>query len=332
MVTKVRWGLLSTARINRRLIPAIRASKRGELVAVASRSAQKSAEYAGEWKIPQSYGSYEAMLASDAVDAVYISLPNHMHAEWAVRALDAGKHVLCEKPFAISIQQIDQMIAAQQRSGLVLQEAFMYRHHPQTKRMNEMMRDGELGEVLLVRSHFSFFMEDRSTNVRMVPEYGGGSLWDVGIYPLSLAQMVFGGLPETVNGQQWIGDTGIDDVFAGQLHYSGGRTAQISSGFQIPYETSAEIHGTKGRLTINRPFVGSSDRESKMVFTSADGQSKTVQVPKTDAYECEVENMNDAILDGVPTLVTLEESRKHVQVAVALYESARTGQPVILER
>src|SRR5690606_26641615 len=144
---------------------------------------------------------------------------------------------------------------------------FMYRHHPQTKKMNEMMRAGELGEVLLVRSHFSFFMEDRSTNVRMVPAFGGGSLWDVGIYPLSLAQMVFGEMPGTVTGMQWIGDTGVDDVFAGQIQYSVGRAAQISSAFQIPYDTSAEIHGTKGRLAITRPFTGSSDRDSKMVYT-----------------------------------------------------------------
>jgi predicted dehydrogenase len=165
----------------------------------------------------------------------------------------------------------------------------------------------------------------------MVPAYGGGSLWDVGIYPLSFAQMVYADLPVSVTGQQWIGDTGVDEVFAGQMQYSGVRAAQISSGFHIPYHAGVEIHGTQGRLILTRPFTNMNERDSKMTFTAADGKSKTLRVPKADPYQCEVDNMNDAILDGVLTLVTLAESRRHVQVALALYESARSGQPLSLE-
>ena len=144
-MNKIRWGLLSTAHINRRLIPAIRASERGELVAVASRSQDQADAYAAEWDIPQAFASYEAILASDAIDAVYISLPNHLHAEWTVKALHNGKHVLCEKPFALSLEGVDSMIAATEETGNVLAEAFMYRHHPQMKAVGEWVQAGRLG-------------------------------------------------------------------------------------------------------------------------------------------------------------------------------------------
>ena len=158
---KVRWGLLSTARINRRLIPPIRASKRSTLAAVASRELAKAQAYAAEWEIPRVFGSYEELLASNEIDAVYISLPNHLHAEWTVNALRAGKHVLCEKPFAVSVEEVDRMVAASHETGGVLQEAFMYRHHPQTKLAEAWVREGRLGEITLVRGIFSFSMTNR---------------------------------------------------------------------------------------------------------------------------------------------------------------------------
>lgn len=329
-MNSVRWGLLSTANINRRLIPAIRASQRGELVAVASRDAQRVKKYASEWEIPRFFNSYEAMLEAEEIDAVYISLPNHMHAEWTIRALQAGKHVLCEKPFAISVEEVDRMIAASRESGRVLAEAFMYRHHPQTKTVSEWVREGRLGTVRLVRSTFSFFMQNREGNVRLVPEYGGGALWDVGIYPISFTRLIYGGLPETVTAQQWIGSTGVDEVFAGQLHYSDGRSAQIACGFSIPFQSTLEAHGDKGRISLNRPFTQTEDKEREVVFTPADGQAGAINTPQMDPYFGEVDDMHAAILDGAPPLVTLDESRDHVRMATALLEAARTGQMVRL--
>jgi predicted dehydrogenase len=324
----VRWGLLSTARINRRIIPGIRESKRGILAAVASRDQAKGQAYAAEWQIPRVFGSYEEMLASDEIDAVYISLPNHLHAEWTVRALEAGKHVLCEKPFAQSVEEVDRMTAASQRTGRVLQEAFMYRHHPQTKLAGEWVRSGWLGEIRLVRSAFSFFMENREGNVRLVPGYGGGALWDVGIYPVSFAQFIFGRLPETVTAQQWTGQTGVDESFAGQMHYSNGQVAQIYGAFSVPFYTLTEIHGTKGRITITKPYTGSNEPDSEITMTSSQGEPQKLRIDPIDSYLAEVENMHAAILDGASTLISLEESRNHVRTACALYEAARTGQMV----
>jgi len=328
---KVRWGLLSTARINRRLIPPIRASKRSTLAAVASRELEKAQAYAAEWKIPRTFGSYEEMLSSNEIDAVYISLPNHLHAEWAIRALQAGKHVLCEKPFAISVEEVDRMAAASRETGRVLQEAFMYRHHPQTKLAEAWIKDGRLGEVTLVRGFFSFNMTNREGNVRLNPAYGGGALWDVGVYPMSFAQLVYGQAPERVTGEQWVGDTGVDESFTAQMYYGGGRTAQIACSFRIPFYTSIEIHGTQGRFIIEWPFLRIDEKGRSFVYTPSEGNPQKIRSGRVDPYLAEVENMNAAILDGQPTLISLQESRDHVRTVQALYQAAKTGQMVALD-
>ncbi|MCB9422281.1 MAG: Gfo/Idh/MocA family oxidoreductase [Ardenticatenaceae bacterium] len=329
MVEKIRWGLLSTANINRRVIPAIRMSARGELTAVASRSQAKSDAYAAQWEIPQAFGSYEAMLESDAVDAVYIGLPNRLHAEWSIKAMRAGKHVLCEKPFALTLAEVDEMTAVSQQTGMKLAEAFMYRHHPQTKIVGEWVRNGRLGDIVLVRSHFSFKLENLA-NVRMIPELGGGSLWDVGVYPLSLAQFVMGGAPQQVWGRQWVGaSSGVDESFAGQMDYGNGRVAQISSGFRTPFHTWAEIIGTNGRLTLNRPFIGLDERR-QLLFYHPDDTIEEVRVPQQELYLGEIEDMHAAIFDDQPNYLTLAETRNHIRTVLALYESAQTGRVVHL--
>lgn len=327
-MSNVRWGLLSTANINRRLIPAIRASARGELVAVASRDRTKAAAYARNWEIPQSFGSYETMLESGAIDAVYISLPNHLHAEWTIAALKAGVHVLCEKPMAISLAEVDAMIAASRETGMVLAEAFMYRHHPQMKITGDWVRRGRLGEINLARGIFNFAMGSRD-NVRLVPEYGGGCLWDVGVYPLSFAQYVMGGPPQTVYGVQWLGDTGVDENFSGLLTYSAGRMAQISASFRTPFLTRVEVIGTDGRLVHNLPFVFQEDRPA-LTFYTRKGEPQPVAIPDQELYLGEVEDMHAAILDEASNYVSLEESRDHIRTVLSLYESARQGQAIAL--
>jgi len=327
-MNKVRWGLLSTANINRRLIPAIRASNRGELVAVASRSLEKAEAYAAQWDIPHAFGSYEEMLLSGLIDAVYISLPNHLHAEWSIRALQAGVHVLCEKPFALTVEQVDAMIAASRKHGRVLAEAFMYRHHPQTKITREWVSSGKLGEICLVHGAFNFQLRSRQ-NIRLQPEYGGGALWDVGVYPLSFAQYLLGEAPQWVVGSQWVGDSGVDETFSGQMHYSGDRVAQFTCSFRSPLYTYMEIIGTEGRLTLNKPFIGL-DSDRHLIFYPNESEPVEIPVPHQDLYLGEVEDMHAAILDGAPNEISLDETRHHVQTVVALLESARKREVVFL--
>lgn len=318
---KVRWGLLSTANINRRVIPAIRMSRRGELVAVASRNEDKACQYARQWEIPRAFYSYEEILSSGEVDAVYISLPNHLHAEWTIKALDAGVHVLCEKPFALTVREVDEMIAASQRARRVLAEAFMYRHHPQTKLLGEMLRRGDIGELLSVRGVFNFKLTNRE-NIRLAPELGGGSLWDVGVYPVSLAQYVFGATPDWVSAAQHIGPSGVDESFWGQLHYPGERSAQIMASFESPYYAFAEIVGTAGRLVLERPFTGL-DENTVIRHATIDGELQEIPVPDEYLYLGEIEDMHAAILDGTPNYLTLAETRDHIRTVQALYQAAR---------
>jgi len=331
----IRWGLLSTAKINRSLIPAIREAKRSELVAVASRSLESAEKYAREWEIQQAFGSYDEMLESGEVDAVYIGLPNHLHAEWTIKALEAGMNVLCEKPFATSLDDVDAVITASDKFGKVAAEAFMYRHHPQTRIVKELVQEGKLGQITLIRGAFEFKMGPKgrkpgSLNVRMVQEFGGGCLWDVGIYPLSYIQFLMEGPPDWVYGSQELGPTGVDEVFAGQMGFrteNGEVLAQISCSFNTPRHTFLEIVGTEGRLYLSRPFT-IMDRKAQVIFTDHKDKSKEIQIPKKSLYLGEVEDLQNAILDGSPTLISLKETRNHVRTALALYESANTGHTV----
>jgi len=334
----VRWGLLSTARINRRLIPAIRESKRGKLAAVASRDPQRAKDYAREWDIPQAFGSYQDLLESGEVDAVYISLPNHLHTEWTIKAMRAGIHVLCEKPFAVSLKDVDEVIRVQQETQTAVAEAFMYRHHPQTKLVREFVNSGKLGAITAVQGIFTFRMGERarspeSLNVRMVPEFGGGSLWDVGIYPLSFTQYLLGGPPHSVSGSQVAGPSGVDEVFTGQMKYqiNGGKEvlAQITGSFNAPYHTKMEIIGRDGHLEITRPF-NNITRAAKVVFTDSKDHTRKLKVPRKSLYLGEVEDLHEAILDGKKTLISLQETRDHVLTALALFQSARAGEVVKL--
>jgi predicted dehydrogenase len=328
-MNKVRWGLLSTARINRRLIPAIRASRRGVVAAVASRDEARAKAYAAEWEIPRCFGSYESMLDSGEIDAVYIGLPNHLHAEWSVRALQAGVHVLCEKPFAITLEQVDAMIAASRQSGNALAEAFMYLHHPQTKIVAEWVGNGRLGEVVMVRSVFTFKLDDPG-NVRLVPEWGGGALWDIGIYPVSFAQFVLGGPPQRVSAVHTLAPSGVDDSFAGHMFYPEGGIAQLACSFRSPWYAYAEVLGTDGRLLIDRPFSGMDDGRKHLYFFDKEGKATSIYVPRQELFVGEIRDMHAAILEGKPNMISLEETRNHVRTALALYESARTRAEVVL--
>lgn len=326
-MNKIRWGLMSTANINRKVIPAIRASARGELVAVASRDQQKAKQYARKWNIPKTFGSYEALLDSGEIDAVYVSLPNHLHAEWSIRAMQAGVHVLCEKPLAIRVDEVDRMAETSRQTGRFLAEAFMYQHHPQTIQALEIVRSGQLGEVLMVNGAFHFDMSKRQGNVRLVPEWGGGALWDVGIYPLSFARLVYGAAPLIAAGMGWSGESGVDEIFTGSLRFPGGGLSHISCSFRSPFYTFAEIIGSEGHLWIERPFIVP-EEGGKMTLTCRNDSMQEIHTPAAMLYLGEIEDLHAAILDGKAPRVSLEQSRDHVRSALALYASSRTNKAV----
>ncbi len=324
MTTGLRWGLLGTARINRSLIPALGKSARSELVAVASRSARAAQEFARSWGIPRALEGYPALLADDEVDVVYNPLPNSLHAEWTIRAAEAGKHVLCEKPLAISLDQVDAIEAAAEGAGVVVAEAFMYRHHPQTRKVVELVRGGAIGRLRRIRGAFSFNLS-REGDVRLVPELGGGSLWDVGCYPISYARLVAGSLPVEAFGWAVTGPTGVDLSFTGQLLFEDGVAAQIDCGFDAPFRTGVEIVGSEGTLVVPQAFKPPA--AATLLLRRGD-DTQAVPVAADELYLYEVEDLVAAVLDGRPPAVSLADSRANVATILALLESAREGRPV----
>lgn len=323
-MTILRWGLLSTARINRAVIPPLKASARNRLTAVASRDLAKGQAYAREWDIPRVHGSYEALLADPEIDVVYISLPNSLHAEWSIKALQAGKHVLCEKPMALSTAELDAMAAAAQRSGRVLAEAFMYRHHPQTLKVRELVEAGAIGELRLITGAFSFNLT-RAGDVRLNADLGGGSIWDVGCYPVSYARWVAGQEPVEVYGHAVAGRGGVDELFLGQLRFPGQVRAQFDSAFSVEFRARLEITGTDGVIELTNPYKPDPDQ----TFTVRRGDAvETVTLPPAGLYEGEIEDLADAVLLGRPPRMSLADSRGNAAALAALVESARLGRPV----
>ena len=328
MANKVlNWGLLSTARINRSLIPPLLASKRNHLLAVGSRSQQTADAYAKEKKIARAHGSYEALLADPDIDVIYNPLPNYLHAEWTIKAVEAGKHVLCEKPLALTVDEVDAIKSAAQKHGRVVAEAFMYRHHAQTLKVQEMVKSGSLGEIKLVRGSFSFFLTHEG-DVRLNPEWGGGSIWDVGCYPISYTRSVLGEEPLEVFGWQVTGRTGIDDTFVGQMRFRGDVLAQFDSSFVIPSHAFMEIVGSEGTLSIPHPFK---PLENEAIYLTSGEKTETIKIKGQELYLGEVEDMADAVLLGKAPRISLDDSRANVAVIRAFLESARTGKPVGLK-
>jgi D-xylose 1-dehydrogenase (NADP+, D-xylono-1,5-lactone-forming) len=327
MTTKtLRWGLLSTARINKALIPPLRLSQRNKLLAVASRTQEKADAYAREHKIKRAYGSYEALLADPEIDVIYNPLPNHLHAEWTIKALEAGKHVLCEKPIALTLAELDAMAAAAQKHGRIVAEAFAYRSHPEMNKIKEIIDSGKLGRVRLVHGSFTFVMT-KQDDVRWDPQMGGGSLWDIGCYPLSFTRAVLGCEPLEVFGWQETGPTGIDDTFAGQMRFPGQVFAQLDCSFRIPYHVFMEIVGDEGTLNIPQPF---NSMEKKLLYLTQGEKTTTITVKGPDPYLGEVEDFADAILLGKPLRMSMEDSRRNTAAILALLESAKIGKPVTL--
>lgn len=321
------WGLLSTARINRALIPPLHVSKRNHLLAVGSRSQETADAYAKEKKIERAYGSYDALLADPDIDVIYNPLPNHLHAEWTIKAVEAGKHVLCEKPLALNVGEVDAIKDAAHKYGRVVAEAFMYLHHPQTLKVQELVRNGTLGIIKMIRGSFTFVIS-REGDVRLNPEWGGGSIWDVGCYPISFARSVLGEEPLEVFGWQVTGETGIDETFLGQMRFRDDVLMQFDSSFAIPFHAFMEIVGSEGTLSIPKPFKPGVNEK---IYLTRNDKTETITVKGQELYLGEVEDMADAILNGKHSLISLDASRANIRTITALLEAARSGRPVSLQ-
>jgi D-xylose 1-dehydrogenase (NADP+, D-xylono-1,5-lactone-forming) len=323
----LRWGLLSTAAINSAVIGPIRAAARNTLVAVASRDAAKGAAYAKHWEIDTHFASYEALLASADIDAVYISLPNSMHAEWSIKAARAGKHVLCEKPLATTVADAEAIAQAARDNAVVIAEAFMYRHHPQTLHVQELVQSGAIGEVQLVRGSFSYQIA-AAEDVRLNPALGGGSLWDVGCYPISYARTIIGSEPAQAYAVQHIGAaSGVEETCSGQLRFANGAVAQIDSSFRMPWRTHLEIVGSAGMIVLPSPFKMESDWAIH-IGTGYDALEKISVSGSRGLYSGQIDDMAAAVLNGSPQRISLADSIANTRAILALYRSAASGQAV----
>jgi D-xylose 1-dehydrogenase (NADP+, D-xylono-1,5-lactone-forming) len=312
----VRLGLLSTARINRAIIGAAAKTDAVEVVAVASRDAERAEAYAREHAIPRSHGSYEALLADPEVDAVYVSLPNSLHVEWTLRALEAGKHVLCEKPLARDPDAVERMFDAAAERGLVVMEAFMYRHHPQTRALRECVASGRLGELRQVRASFAFTLDDPD-NVRLRPELDGGALMDLGCYCVSGARLV-AGEPELVYGRLRLAPTGVDAAFTAVLAFPGDVFAEFHCAFDLPYESGLEAIGSAGRVLVREPFT------CRDPHLEVDGER--IDVEDADRYQLQLENFAAAIRGVAEPLLGRADAVAQARTLDALYRSAATGE------
>src|SRR6266850_2041470 len=320
----VKWAIMSTANINRKVIPGAHASPKVELVAVASRDQARADEYAKTWEIQRAYGSYEALLADPEVEAVYISLPNSMHCEWAIKALEAGKHVLCEKPLSRHTAEVEAAFDAAERTGRLLSEAFMYRHNPQTKRAKELVDEGAIGELRLVRSAFSYSLYDED-NIRLRTDLEGGALMDVGCYTVSGSRL-FGGEPEKVYGEAWFGPSGTDWVFGGTLRFPGDALAIFDCGTAMTDRDELEAIGSEGSLFLDDPW----HCKVPGIELRREGRVERIELDLVDSYQLELENLSDAIRGEAELLLSRDDAIGQARALVALHESATNGNPVSL--
>lgn len=330
MGEKLRWGVLGAARIADAIVKGIGLTSNSELAAVASRDSAKGSDWGKEHSVANVFDSYEELLASDLVDAVYIPLPNGLHKEWSVRAAEQGKHVLCEKPLAADAREVEELIATRDRTGIKIMEAFMYRFHPQTARTRQLLADGAIGEVKIIRASFDFYLR-RTHDVRWSKELAGGALMDVGSYCVNVANLLVGGLPSSVTAQAVWTPEGVDISFAGTLEYPNGTLALIDCSFQVgtTMQQHLEVSGTEGLLRVPRPFSKGPD-DAVITVDKSDNTSPPdeIRVQGANHYHLMVEHFADAVLNEAEPAYTLEESLANTRVLDALKEAAWSGNKI----
>ncbi len=319
-----KWGIISTAHINRLVLAGARESEQVDVIAVASRDQARAEAYARDQGIERAYGSYEALLADPDVEAVYISLPNSLHVEWSIHALEAGKHVLCEKPFDRRPEEVERAFDVADRAGRILAEAFMWRHNPQTAKLLELVGSGAIGELRLIRSAFSFSL-DEPENVRLAADLDGGALMDVGCYCVSGSRLL-GGEPESVYGEQVSGESGVDVLFAATMRFPGDVLAQFECGFVLPDRDELDVIGSEGSLFLDDPWHA----RTPLLELRRDGGVEEIVLQPADSYRLELENLGDAIAGRAQPLLGREDAVGQARTIDALYRSAAAGAPIAL--
>jgi len=322
---KIRWGIISTANIGaKKVIPAMQKGEYCDIQAVASASLTKAEALAAQLNIPKAFGSYEALLDDPGIDAVYIPLPNHLHVPWSIKALEAGKHVLCEKPIALSVVEAQELLDVSKKyPTLKIMEGFMYRHHPQWQKARELVVDGEIGRLQTIQSFFSYYNTDPS-NVRNMADIGGGGLMDIGCYSISLSRFIFEEEPKNICGLiEYDPQLKIDRTASGILEFDRGTSTFTCSTQMAPYQR-VNIYGTEGRIEIEIPFNAPPDLSCKMWHQKLD-QIKEISFPVCDQYTIQGDLFSKAILDDVDVPTPLEDGVANMKVLEALVESNKTG-------
>jgi predicted dehydrogenase len=329
MNKKVRWGVLGVAKIGvKKVVPAMQRGKWSQVIAIASRELKKAQEAASGLGIPKAYGSYEELLADPEVEAVYNPLPNHLHVHWSVKAAEAGKHVLCEKPIGLTAEEAKQLVAVRNRTGIKIQEAFMVRTHPQWTETLNLIRAGRIGAVRSIMGYFSYFNRDPK-NIRNVPRYGGGALMDIGCYPVSTSRFIFQAEPKRVLGlMERDPEMKIDRLTSALMEFPSGQSIFTCSTQLVPYQRM-HFFGTQGRIEIEIPFNAPPDRPCRIfIDNGADlfgGGVETKEFDTCDQYTIQGDLFSRAIREGTEVPLPLEDSVKNMAVIEALFRSAESG-------
>jgi predicted dehydrogenase len=330
MNKKVKWGVLGVASIAaRKVIPAMQKGQWSEVAAIASRDLAKAEKAAKELGIPKAYGSYEELLADDEIEAVYNPLPNHLHVPWSIKAAEAGKHVLCEKPIGCDAADAQELLRVRERTGVRIGEAFMVRTHPQWLRVKELARNGKIGQLKSMVTVFSYFNRD-SANVRHKPEWGGGGLLDIGCYPITLSRWIFGEEPLRVTGTLELDpDFATDRLASGIMEFSNGQSV-FTCGTQTNYFQRMELLGTTGRLAVEIPFNAPNDCPTQI--TVADGMAiyggkvQVEEIATCDQYTIQGDAFSRAIRENTEVPVPVEDAIANMKVIDAIFRAAKTGQ------
>ena len=328
MARKVKWGVLSTAKIGvEKVIPAMQKGNFSEVVAISSRDAEKARSTADRLGIPRAFGSYDEVLKDPEVEAIYNPLPNHLHVPWSIRAAEAGKHVLCEKPIGLSSAEALDLIRARDRTGVKMQEAFMVRNHPQWLSAARRIRDGLIGQLTAIQYAFSYFNRD-SENIRNRFDIGGGGLMDIGCYPITTSRFVFGEEPRQVIGLiERDPEMKIDRLTSAILDYPSGQASFLCSTQMVAYQR-AQFFGTEGRLEIEIPFNAPNDRPCRIFLDDGDllaANLQTIEFEPCDQYTVQGDRFSKAILEDSEVPTPLEDAVKNMRVIEAIFRSAESG-------
>lgn len=329
----VRWGVLGTAQIAKVcVIPAILKSSNGTLRAIASRDSAKAQALVGEHRQGIAYEGYAALLEDPEVDAVYIPLPNHLHKEWTIKALEAGKHVLVEKPFAMNAGEAEEMAQAAHRHDRLVMEAFMYRFHPRSLRIKQLVESGALGKISLIRSAFTFPVKRDGSNERLfLPEMGGGSLWDVGCYGLNIARWLLGEEPVGVSALADYGESGVDINFVGTLRFASGALAVVESSFTAALQQTYSVIGREGAIELPHDAFIPWEKETTFIQRGPDEEhGRMVNIPGADEYRLMIEHFADALQGRARPAYSPGESVNQMRVMDALARAARLGETIEL--